>query len=111
VTDVSEYERRAEATLLALRDGIDALDRDDVDAELGGGILTIEFADRERYVVNSHRAATQICRAAERRAWHFDWRPEHEKWLADRSDEELWSTLEALFSVKLGAPAPLGPPR
>lgn len=109
--DPADYERRAEATLLALRDGIDALGREDVDAELSSGVLTIEFSDGARYVVNSQRAARQIWLAAERRAWHFDWQPTPGQWVTERGREELWSTLEALLSVKLGAPAPLGAAR
>ena len=111
VLSAAEYERRADATLLALRDAIDALGRDDVSAELGGGVLTLEFADASRYVANTQRAASQLWLAAGRRAWHFDWDAGRAQWVALRSGDELWSTLEALLTQKLRAPASLGPPR
>ncbi|AUX21792.1 hypothetical protein SOCEGT47_022800 [Sorangium cellulosum] len=75
---------------------------DGVEADLQSGILTLEFEDGTKYVVNSHRAARQIWMAAERAAWHFDYQPSEERWVAQRTGEELWSTLEAVLSRKLG---------
>ena len=97
----AEYEARAQPELLALRDALDALDVEGVEAELEGGILTLEFVDDARYVVNSHRAARQIWMAAERRAWHFDWDAERQGWVAARSGDELWSTLEQVLTARL----------
>jgi CyaY protein len=100
---VAEFDRRAEATLVALRAGLDAIDSEAVDSELGGGILTIEFSDGARYVVNSHRAALQIWLAADAQAWHFDWHPERAAWVAPKGGEELFATLDSLLSARLGS--------
>jgi CyaY protein len=45
--------------------------------------------------------------AAERNAWHFDWLPEREAWIASKSGDELWSTLERVLRDKLGKPLQL----
>ena len=105
----TEYDDRAHPELLALRDAIDALDDDDVDADLEAGILTLEFSDDDRFVINSHRAARQIWMAAGREAWHFDWDPGVGQWVATRTGAELWATLARRLSDKLGKPVVLRP--
>jgi CyaY protein len=40
--------------------------------------------------------------AAERSAWHFDWAPEQSQWIALKTGDELWSTVERVLSEKLG---------
>jgi len=99
----SEYEAKAFPELRALIDALDALTNDAFEAELASDILTIEFHDGTRYVVNSHRAARQIWMAAERSAWHFDWVAEKSRWIAHKSGDELWSTLERVLGDKLGS--------
>jgi CyaY protein len=74
-----------------------------IEAELASDILTIEFSDGARYVLNSHRAARQIWLSAERSAWHFDYVPSSKAWVAAKSGAEMWSTLTQLLSAKLGA--------
>jgi CyaY protein len=94
------FERDADRTL---RDLGGALDRvDGLEADLSSGILTIEFEDGTKYVVNSHRAARQIWMAAERNAWHFDRDAATSRWIAVKSGDELWATLEGVVGRKLG---------
>ncbi len=97
-----QYEERAEPELRALLDALDGLEFDEVEAELASDILTLEFTDGTQYVVNSHRAARQIWMAAERNAWHFDWVPEKGAWIDDKRGQELWQTVAAALSTKLG---------
>jgi len=103
----AEYDARALPELAALVHALDALEADDMVPELAGDILTIEFTDGVRYVVNSHRAARQIWMAAERNAWHFDWSENEGRWLATKTAEELWSVLEGAIQKKLGSPMSL----
>jgi CyaY protein len=104
---ITEYEERAPLELQAL---LDALDRigEEVEAELASGVLTLEFGDGTRYVVNSQRAARQLWLAAERSAWHFDWHEERGAWVSPRTGEELWETLGRLVASKLERPVDLG---
>jgi CyaY protein len=97
----SEYEALAYPELGRLVRALDALELDGCEAELAGDILTIEFGDADRFVVNSHRAARQIWMAANRNAWHFDWSPERAEWIAQKSGEELWATVERMLSAHL----------
>lgn len=98
----TDYDARALPELNRLVDAIDALDEDGAEAELSADILTIEFSDGAKFVVNSHRAARQIWVAAERSAWHFDWEPAAERWIASKTREELWDVIERAMSTRLG---------
>jgi CyaY protein len=108
VDSISEkdYQARAFPELSAL---IAALDEhpDELFAELAGDVLTIEFDDQSRYIINSHLAARQIWLAADRNAWHFDFVPEQGLWVDRKSQAELWSKLEQLLAHKRGRPVPL----
>jgi CyaY protein len=98
----SEYDALALPELQHLITSLDTLTQASVEAELASDILTIEFSDGTRYVLNSHRAARQIWLSAERSAWHFDYSVAAKAWLASKSGDELWSTLTRLLSAKLG---------
>jgi CyaY protein len=97
----AEYEARAFPELKALLDALDALD-EPIEAELESDILTVEFPDGARYVINSHRAARQIWMAADRSAWHFDWVEPQGAWIAAKTGDELWATIARVIGGKLG---------
>ena len=101
----SDYDALATPELQRLIASLDMLTEradDALEAELASDILTIEFSDGTRYVLNSHRAARQIWLSAERSAWHFDYVLGSKTWVAAKSGDELWSTLARLLSAKLG---------
>ncbi len=97
----ADFERRADGELNALLEAVIACS-EEVDPDLESGVLTINFDDDTKYVVNSHRAARQIWMAAERAAWHFDYAAEQDQWLANKSSDELWATLSGVLTRKLG---------
>jgi CyaY protein len=103
----SDYDSLAHPELQLLITSLDAIANDQIEAELASDILTIEFSDGTRYVINSHRAARQIWLSAERSAWHFDFLPAEEAWRAAKTGDELWATLSRLVSTKLGEPVTL----
>lgn len=105
-----EYQARATPELEALLEALDSADADGYDVELESDILTIELYDDTRYVINSHRAARQIWMAAERSAWHFDYDSERAQWIAHKTGDELWSTVEKTLSARLGKPLSLRRP-
>lgn len=107
VQSESDYEAAAAPELQQLIARLDLLSSAAVEAELASDILTIEFSDGARYVLNSHRAARQIWLSAERSAWHFDYLEEPKSWVAAKTGDELWSTLNRLLSAKLGEPISL----
>ena len=100
--DEDAYVARAQPELRHLLDAIDRLESERVEAEFESDILTIEFDDGTRYVINSHRAARQIWMAAERSAWHFDWDEDKHAWISLKSGDELWATLARVIGTKLG---------
>jgi CyaY protein len=104
----AEYEALAYPELGRLMRALDDIEDDAFEAELAGDILTLEFRDGARYVVNSHRAARQIWMAADRNAWHFDWLAEKNAWIAQKSGDELWATLSRLLGKRLGRALSLG---
>jgi len=101
----SAYTAAASSELRLLVDALDSIG-EEVDVELSNDILTLEFANRDRCVVNSHRAARQIWMAANRSAWHFDCGADGQ-WRATKTGEELWAVLGQLLHEKLGRPVPL----
>jgi len=94
----SEYITLAQAELRLLVNALDELQADDLDCELENDILTLELGDGSTYVINSHRAARQIWMAAERTAWHFDWDPARDAWIAQKSGDELWETVRRVLA-------------
>lgn len=100
VVSEREFEESADRTLTALQAALDELALD-CEVELSMGILSIEFPDGAKYVINSHRAAKQIWMAAEREAWHFD--PKPSGWLASKTGDELASTISRVLSKKTGS--------
>lgn len=96
-----DYQARAFPELSSL---VKALDEhpDELFAELAGDVLTIEFEDQTRYILNSHLAARQIWLAADRSAWHFDYLGERGQWVDKKTQAELWAKLEELLGRKLG---------
>jgi CyaY protein len=103
----TDYDALALPELKSLVKAFDALDTDGIEAELASDILTLEFNDGTRYVLNSHRAARQIWMAADRSAWHFDWDSEKQRWFASKTSDELWATVQRVVQAKLGRPIQL----
>jgi CyaY protein len=100
-----DFEVAADRTLRKLEQALG--DIGGVDVDLESGILTLEFPDGVKYIINSHRAARQIWMAAERNAWHFDYLTAHDRWKASKTGEELWMLIEQVVSRKTGEPVTL----
>ena len=103
--DEKEFGRRAAETLRKLDDAL--RDVDGVESDLAADILTLEFEDGAKFVVNSHSAAQQIWMSANMQAWHFAWHPATESWRDTRSGVELFTELGKLASEKLAQPVQL----
>lgn len=83
------------------------LEHEDLDVELAGDVLTLSFANGDRFVINAHSAAEQIWMAAGTTAWHFDLVPERGQWIARKTDDELMATVAKVVQDKLGVPVDL----
>lgn len=105
--DEKLFETRAAESLRkierALRDAADELDVD-----LAGDILTLEFEDGAKFVINSHSAAQQIWLSANLSAMHFAWHEPTGSWRDTKSGAELFTEVGQLVSAKLAQPVKLG---
>lgn len=110
--DEKSYERLAYSTLDRVDRAFQDVDPDVVETVVSDGVVKFDFQGRRpAWVLNSQRAARQIWLAAERRAWHFEWRgedPDDERWVAADSGEELFETLRRLFREHIGVTPDFG---
>lgn len=102
--DYSAYETLADS-LLAMLD--EALGDDDVvDAELQGGILTVE-GDEGTWIVNKHAPTRQIWLSSPRSgARHYAFDADAGQWLDTRGGDDLLAVLSAELAVDLSWQAP-----
>lgn len=98
----AEFLERSSAALEHIEESLAGLEHDAVDVELAGDVLTIEFEDGIKFVINAHSAAGQIWMAANRSAWHFDYEPQADRWVAHKTGDELMSTVAKAVGGKLG---------
>lgn len=107
--DSSQFEARAEATLARLQSSIEAAAGDAIDAELVGGILTLELEAGGVYQINRHLPNRQIWLSSPvSGAWHFAWSEADGTWRATRGGEGLEALLERELSQSLGKAIALG---
>jgi CyaY protein len=104
--DESKFDKLAADTLKDLERGLTDLDPG-LEADLAADILTVEFADGRKYIINSHRAARQIWLAAASRAWHFSRDEVSGRWIDTREGHELYALVQELLSNAVGHPLAL----
>ena len=95
----SEFVQKADATILNIEDLIEAADID-VDYENVDGILTLEFDNGSKIIINKQTPARQIWVAAKSGGYHYDY--ENGSWRNQRSHSELLDELSGLISAQLG---------
>ncbi|MBL4682997.1 MAG: iron donor protein CyaY [Nannocystaceae bacterium] len=100
----ANFSTLSSATLELLDGALGDLEHDDLDVDLGGDVLTLEFSDGTTFIINAHGAATQIWMAANRTAWHFDYQESSETWVAHKTGDELFETLSRMVGEQLGMP-------
>jgi CyaY protein len=97
-----EYDSLADACLERIVQALEPFDPDEVDYATSDGVVTIEFPDRARFVLNRQAATSQMWFAAGARAWHFDWDPARRAWFDDKEGRELFGRIAEVVSEKLG---------
>jgi len=104
----TEFVKLSSKALRRLDDALGELEHDDLDVDLAGDVLTLDFADGTSFVINAHSAAGQIWMAANRNAWHFDYVSDGEHWVADKTGDELFATVSREVGAKLGTSVEIG---
>src|SRR5712691_2280642 len=102
--DESEYRTLADACLQRVARWLEGIDPDEVDYTTGDGMLTLEFPDGARFVLNRQGAARQMWLAAGARAWHYAWKGG--AWVDDRDGHPLFARIAEVVGAKLGRPVP-----
>jgi iron-sulfur cluster assembly protein CyaY len=100
--DESEYRKLAEACLQRVARWLEGIDPEEVDYSTADGMITLEFPDGVRFVLNRQGAARQIWFAAGARAWHYDWDAARETWVGDRDGHDLYTRIAEVVSEKIG---------
>ncbi len=107
----SEYLTLAERCLAGVADWLETLDPDEVDYSTKDGMVTLEFPDGIRFVLNRQGAAKQMWFAAVDRAFHYRWDAGRRAWVDDKDGHALFDRLAEAVGAKVGHPvAPPGDP-
>ncbi len=99
-----EFESRAATCLGRVARWVDRVNDDALDAATGDGLVTIEFEDGTKYVLNRQSGNGQMWLAAGARAWHYDWNGA--EWVDDRDGHRLDDRIAEVVGKKLGRPLP-----
>ncbi len=94
------FRTNATAVLQAIMDTVDAHISDTVDADMQGGILTLELEDGRQYVINLHEVNEEIWLSSPiSGAKHFAHDSEKDQWISTRGEEELLGLLSSELST------------
>ena len=100
----SEFHERVEALLEAIEVGLEDA-ASDIDTEINSGILTLEFANRSKVIVNRQTPNREIWVAAKSGGFHF--RFDGASWRDTRTNESLESLLSRVISEQSGDVIPI----
>jgi len=95
----SEFNTRADATLLAIENAVEALDSD-IDFETSAGILNLTFENGSKVIINRQIATREIWVAAKSGGFHC--RAEGEGWFCNTTRESLEALLSRVCSEQAG---------
>lgn len=102
----TECNQTADATLARIETALDASDSD-IDYETTSGILTLEFEDGSKIILNRQTPTREIWVAAKSGGFHY--RLENGDWVNTRDGSELFSALSSFISQQAGIPFLLTP--
>jgi CyaY protein len=98
----SLYLKLADECLARVARFAEPFDADEMDFATTDGVVTLEFPDGARYVLNRQAAADQMWLAAGARAWHYKWDDAKKTWVDDRDGHDLYAKVGEVVSQKLG---------
>jgi len=95
----SEFDKKSTDTLLRIEQAIEDSGAD-IDFEAAGGILTLEFTNGTKIIVNKQGAAQQIWVAAKSGGFHYG--HNNGRWLNDQGGGELMNELARFIQEQSG---------
>lgn len=105
----NEYQQLIEKTLFAIEDAIENSGAE-IDYETNQGILTLQFSNRTKIIINPQPAVKQLWVAAKAGGFHLDYFATNQHWLTDNAQgeelkgEELFSLLSRLCTEQANEP-------
>ena len=97
----SDYLSRAEAVLAAVEAALDDIDAD-IEAERNGNVLTLEFENGSKIIVNLQPPMQEVWIAAKAGGFHF--RFIDGEWRDTRNGTEFYAALSDYATQQAGAP-------
>lgn len=102
----SEYLTRAEAALAAIERALDETEVD-IEFERSGNVLTLEFENGTKIIVNLQPPMREIWIAAKAGGFHF--RYTNDAWLDTRNGTEFFAALSDYATQQAGEPVHFEP--
>ena len=97
----SDYRSRAEAVLAAVEAALDDIDAD-IEAERNGNVLTLEFENGSKIIVNLQPPMQEVWIAAKAGGFHF--RYIDGEWRDTRNGTEFYAALSDYATQQAGEP-------
>ncbi len=98
----SQFNRLAEETMIAVEEAIEESGAD-IDYDNVADILTLEFSNGSRIIINKQPPLSQIWVAAKSGGYHFDYDVTSELWCLNRDKQKnLFSQLSLYCSQQAG---------
>ncbi|MBT9299878.1 MULTISPECIES: iron donor protein CyaY [Pseudomonas] len=69
---------------------------EDLDQENSAGVLTVKFENGSQLIFSRQEPLRQLWLAARSGGFHFDYDEESERWMCDKSEEQLGEMLERI---------------
>jgi CyaY protein len=102
----TEFNQAVDAIFLKIEAALDAGDSD-IDYESAAGILTLEFEDGSKIILNRQGPTQEIWVAAKSGGYHY--RLDNETWRNTRDGSELFASLSTYISQQAGQDVRLTP--
>lgn len=97
----SEFLQLADDTLDRIEVAVEATGAD-IEVARSGNVLTLEFGDGAKVIINSQAPARQMWIAARSGGFHYGWRDAG--WYDTRDGSELFAALSRIVSDQAGQP-------
>ena len=106
----SEFNQLAEETMVSIEEAIDDSGAE-IDYDTISDILTLEFSNGSKIIINKQTPASQLWVAARSGGFHFDYDAASQCWVLDSdSDQELFACLSRYCSEQAGQEVELEKP-
>jgi CyaY protein len=102
----SDFDQLADDTMLLIEEAIDECGVD-IDYDNAGGILTLEFDNGSKIIVNKQTPLKQLWVAARSGGFHFDYDADAERWRLQGQGDDLFDCLGRYCSEQAGEPVQL----